>query len=165
MISSNKTKWRSVAKIFKDALAFKKNKIGKLKLFLKKTFFRRSCHPALRLWLCAQNLTSSTTRVVASRAKSTRVMSSPSVWKGLAHLFWEAENFLKTNDVSSLRFCQSKGPDNFIVKTKRTVLAFKSDRKKNGKGAECTIACIDTTYPGRKWIFNQHLRITAGNKI
>ena len=28
-----------MAKIFKDALAFKKNKIGKLKLFLKKNLF------------------------------------------------------------------------------------------------------------------------------
>ena len=43
------------------------------------------------------------------------------------------------------RFCGTKGPEEFTSKSKTLAVAFKSDKKGNGQGAECTVACSDSS--------------------
>ena len=56
-IRLNEEAWQ---KYLRMLLHLKRIKLENWNFSWKKTFFRRSCHPALQLWLCAQNLTSST---------------------------------------------------------------------------------------------------------
>ena len=52
------------------------------------------------------------------------------------------------------RFCGKNGPDRLPVKGKNAAVVFKSDKKGNGGGADCTIACSDFSSTGQihcKW--------------
>ena len=43
------------------------------------------------------------------------------------------------------RFCQSKGPNSFNSTAKTLTIGFNSNAKKEGEGAECSVACSDLT--------------------
>ena len=43
------------------------------------------------------------------------------------------------------RFCQSKGPNNLNSTAKTLTIGFNSNAKKEGEGAECSVACSDLT--------------------
>ena len=47
------------------------------------------------------------------------------------------------------RFCGNNGPDRLPVKGKSAAVVFKSDKKGNGGGADCTIACSDFSPTGQ----------------
>ena len=52
------------------------------------------------------------------------------------------------------RFCGKNGPDRLPIKGKSAAVVFKSDKKGNGGGADCTIACSDFSPTGQihcKW--------------
>ena len=57
---------------------------------------------------------------------------------------WRASR-LKSNYFAFTRFCGTKGPDGFTSKSKALSVTFKSDKKGNSQGAECTVACSDFT--------------------
>ena len=43
------------------------------------------------------------------------------------------------------RFCQSKGPNSFKSLAKTLTIRFNSNKRKEGEGAECSVACSDLT--------------------
>ena len=43
------------------------------------------------------------------------------------------------------RFCKRKGPNSFKSTTKTLKIGFNSNAKKEGEGAECSVACSDLT--------------------
>ena len=47
------------------------------------------------------------------------------------------------------RFCGKNGPDRLPIKGKSAAVVFKSDKKGNGGGADCTIACSDFSPTGQ----------------
>ena len=47
------------------------------------------------------------------------------------------------------RFCQNTGPSNVSLDGKKLTVGFKSDKRVNSQGAECTIVCSDFTPTGQ----------------
>jgi len=45
--------------------------------------------------------------------------------------------------IGKKRFCQNKGPTNFTSTTGKLTVSFNANKKVEGEGAECTIACSD----------------------
>ena len=43
------------------------------------------------------------------------------------------------------RFCQKSGPNNFSTSSDKLLVGFRSNKKVEAEGAECTIACSDKT--------------------